>query len=105
MRPKARTAQYARGGSTETDEAWRPTMTDRWTIRGAEFANCNCNWGCPCQFGAPTTFGHCEALVCGNVEQGNFNDTSLDGLNWALLLYWPGEIAQGNGKQQAIIDE
>src|SRR4029077_13592384 len=29
----------------------------------------------------------------------------LDGLDWALLLYWPGEIAQGNGKEQAIIDE
>jgi hypothetical protein len=27
------------------------------------------------------------------------------GLNWALLLYWPGEIADGNGTQQVIIDE
>jgi hypothetical protein len=80
-------------------------MADRWTIRGTEFGNCNCNWGCPCQFGAPTTHGHCEAVVCGHIEEGRFNETSLDGLDWALLLYWPGEIAQGNGKQQAIIDE
>ena len=80
-------------------------MADRWTIRGAEFANCNCNWGCPCQFGAPTTHGHCEAIVGGHIEEGHFNETSLDGLDWALLLSWPGEIAQGNGKQQAIIDE
>ena len=80
-------------------------MADSWMIRGVEFANCNCSWGCPCQFGAPTTHGHCEALVSGHIEQGNFNDTSLDGLNWVLLLYWPGEIAEGNGKQQAIIDE
>jgi hypothetical protein len=44
-------------------------------------------------------------VVAGHIEQGNFNDTSLDGLDWAMLLYWPGEIAEGNGKQQAIIDE
>ena len=80
-------------------------MADRWMIRGTEFANCNCAWGCPCQFGAKTTYGHCEAIVCGHIEEGNFNDTNLDGLDWALLLYWPGEIAEGNGKQQAIIDE
>ena len=80
-------------------------MADRWTIHGAEFANCNCNWGCPCQFGAPTTFGHCEALVCGHIAEGHFNDTNLDGLDWALLVHWPGEIGQGNGTQQAIIDE
>ncbi|MHB8466894.1 MAG: DUF1326 domain-containing protein [Acidimicrobiales bacterium] len=80
-------------------------MADSWTLRGVEFSNCNCNWGCPCQFGSPTTHGHCEAVVTGHIEEGNFNQTKLDGLNWALLLYWPGEIAQGNGTEQVIIDE
>ena len=80
-------------------------MADRWMIRGVEYANCNCAWGCPCQFGAPTTTGWCEAVVGGKIEEGHFNDTTLDGLDWALLLKWPGEIAAGNGKQQAIIDD
>jgi len=80
-------------------------MADRWMLRGVEYANCNCNWGCPCQFGAPTTHGNCEAVVAGHVEEGNFNETKLDGLDWALLLHWPGEIADGNGTEQAIIDE
>jgi hypothetical protein len=80
-------------------------MADHWMLRGVEYANCNCNWGCPCQFGAPTTHGHCEAVVAGHVEEGNFNETKLDGLDWALLLHWPGEIADGNGTEQAIIDE
>jgi hypothetical protein len=80
-------------------------MADQWTIHGVEFGNCNCNWGCPCQFGAPTTHGHCEAFVAGHIETGNFNETSLDGLNFGLLLYWPGEIAQGNGREQVLIDE
>jgi hypothetical protein len=80
-------------------------MADRWMLRGVEYANCNCAWGCPCQFGAASTHGHCEALVAGHIEEGTFNETKLDGLAWALLLHWPGEIAQGNGKEQAIIDE
>ena len=80
-------------------------MADRWTIWGREYGNCNCSWGCPCQFGAKTTHGHCEAVVCGRVDEGHFNETRLDGLNWALLLYWPGEIADGHGTQQVIIDQ
>ncbi len=80
-------------------------MADRWVLRGVEYANCNCAWGCPCQFGALSTHGHCEAMVAGHIEEGTFNGTKLDGLDWALLLYWPGEIAQGDGKEQVIIDE
>ena len=80
-------------------------MADRWTIRGVEYGNCNCAWGCPCQFNAPSTHGSCEAVTGGVVEEGHFNDTRLDGLRWVMLLQWPGEIADGNGRQQAIIDE
>ncbi len=80
-------------------------MADKWMIRGVEYSNCNCNYGCPCQFSAPTTHGHCEAVACGHIEEGYFNDVRLDGLNWAMTLYWPGEIAAGKGTQQAIIDE
>ena len=80
-------------------------MSDQWMIRGTEFENCNCAWGCPCQFGAKSTQGHCEAFMAGHVEEGNFNDTSLDGLNYASLMYWPGEVHEGNGTQQVIIEE
>ncbi len=80
-------------------------MADRWMIRGVEYGNCNCAWGCPCQFNAPSTHGSCEAVTGGVVEEGHFNDTRLDGLHWVMLLQWPGEIADGNGRQQAIIDE
>ncbi|WP_167857976.1 DUF1326 domain-containing protein [Mycobacterium sp. DL99] len=80
-------------------------MADRWLIRGTEFENCNCAWGCPCQFGAKSTHGHCEAFMAGHIEEGNFNDTSLDGLDWASLMSWPGEVHEGGGTQQVIIDE
>ena len=80
-------------------------MSDKWTIRGKEFSNCNCAYGCPCQFGSPTTYGNCEAIGSLEIEEGHFNDTRLDGLYAVMLLYWPGEIADGGGTQQAIIDE
>src|ERR1700752_2618488 len=80
-------------------------VTDRWTLHGTEFENCNCAWGCPCQFGAKSTQGHCEAFMCGHIEQGNFNDTNLDGLDWAMVMYWPGEVHEGNGTGQGSIDE
>jgi hypothetical protein len=80
-------------------------MADRWMLRGTNYANCNCAQGCPCQFAAPTTHGHCEALGACAVEEGFFGDTRLDGLSFVQLLYWPGEIAEGNGKTQYVIDE
>lgn len=80
-------------------------MSENWMIRGVGYSNCNCAWGCPCQFNAPTTHGHCEAVESGHIDEGYFDDTRLDGLNFASLLWWPGEIAEGNGRQQVIIDE
>jgi hypothetical protein len=79
-------------------------MADQWMIRGAEFSNCSCAWGCPCQFNAPSTHGFCRAMGAGRIEEGHFNGTRLDGLRWVMLLDWPGEIADGNGRQQVIID-
>ena len=80
-------------------------MADRWSLRGTQFANCNCAWGCPCQFNAPTTHGHCEAIEAGHIEEGEYNGTRLDGLCYVMLVQWPGEIADGNGREQFIIDE
>ena len=64
-------------------------MATEWMIRGVEYGNCNCDYGCPCQFGSPTTHGNCEAVLGGHIEKGNHGDTRLDGLNWAMVLYWP----------------
>jgi hypothetical protein len=80
-------------------------MNDQWMIRGSEFVNCNCAFGCPCQFHSPSTNGYCEAICSTLIEEGNFNDISLDGLCFVMLLKWPGEITDGNGQQQLIIIE
>jgi len=50
-----------------------------WWIRGVEFANCNCAFGCPCQFNALPTHGHCRAHTFVHVEEGRFGHVPLDG--------------------------
>ena len=80
-------------------------MSDTWELHGTAFSNCNCDWGCPCQFNSLSTHGHCQFTSGGYIEKGYFNDISLADLHWAIIGAWPGEIAEGNGRQQAIIDE
>ena len=80
-------------------------MNDKWMIRGVQFVTCNCAWGCPCQFGAKSTHGSCEGFGVGHIEEGYFNDTKLNDLRWIVIAKFPGEIAEGNGRLQAIIDE
>ena len=80
-------------------------MSDQWMIRSNTFGNCNCATNCGCQFNLPSTHGNCQFVEGGHIEEGHFNDISLAGLNWVFAIIWPGEIAEGNGKQQVIIDE
>ena len=80
-------------------------MQDKWMIKAREFTNCNCAYGCPCQFNSPSTHGFCEALGCILIDEGYFNNTKLDGLCFVGIFKWPGEIANGNGRSQLIIDE
>jgi hypothetical protein len=53
----------------------------------------------------PSTYGYCQSAFVGTIVEGHFNDTLLAGLHWAGLYKWPGEIAEGNGQRQIVIDE
>ena len=77
----------------------------KWTIKGHEFINCNCAYGCPCQFNAPPTHGFCEAVGGFQIDQGFHGDTKLDGLRFVALFRWPGPIHEGKGEVAVIIDE
>lgn len=80
-------------------------MADQWLFKSEVYDNCNCAVNCGCQFNLPSTHGYCQSAFVGNVVEGHFNDTRLDGLSWAALYKWPGEIADGQGKRQIVIDE
>lgn len=76
-----------------------------WEIQGVELANCNCAYGCPCQFNGYPTSGHCEAVVCNEIEKGHFGDVKLDGLRFGAIFQWPKAVHEGNGRAQIFVDE
>jgi hypothetical protein len=80
-------------------------MADRWLFKSETYDNCNCAINCGCQFNLPSTHGYCQSAFIGHIVEGHFNDVPLMGLNWACLYKWPGEIKDGNGKRQIVIDE
>jgi hypothetical protein len=80
-------------------------MTDQWLFKSESYDNCNCAVNCGCQFNLPSTHGYCQSAFVGKIVDGHFNDTPLAGLKWTGLYKWPGEIADGNGKRQIVIDE
>jgi hypothetical protein len=75
-----------------------------WTIKGREFLNCNCAYGCPCQFNDLPTHGNCQAVMAVEIREGYHGDTRLDGLNFAAIVAWPGAIHQGRGQCLPIVD-
>src|SRR2546426_3633874 len=80
-------------------------MATEWKIKGKEYANCNCSYGCPCQFNALPTHGFCQAVVGFEIEEGHFGDVRLNGLRAAGIYSWPGPVHLGNGTMQLIVDK
>jgi hypothetical protein len=81
------------------------TDAARWNLSGTVLIACNCDWGCPCNFNAPPTQGHCEGGWTWHIDRGAFDDVSLDGLNFSVLVQWPGAIHEGNGHALILVDE
>jgi hypothetical protein len=77
----------------------------QWTIKGKEFVNCNCAYGCPCQFMALPTHGYCEAVGGFQIDSGFHGDTRLDGLKFVGMFQWPGPIHEGKGEAAVVVDE
>ena len=79
-------------------------MDVKWTIKGKEFINCNCAYGCPCQFNALPTRGFCEAVGGFQIDAGFHGETRLDGLRFVGIFHWPGPIHEGKGEAAVVVD-
>jgi hypothetical protein len=75
-----------------------------WRLEGEWIKNCNCAFGCPCDFNARPTRGYCEGLVGMRINKGHYNETTLDGLCFAVTVHFPGALHEGNGQAQPILD-
>jgi len=82
--------------------------TPAWRISGEYFEACSCDSVCPCPtsgLAARPTQGYCDAGLVFHVERGSYGATSLDGLNFAVLLHTPGPMIAGNWTVGVIVDE
>ncbi|WP_374378908.1 DUF1326 domain-containing protein [Dongia sp.] len=81
---------------------------EKWAIRGELILNCSCTIFCPCVISLgkhPPTEGNCQGWAGIRIDTGYKGDTDLSGLNVALLLDIPGQMARGNWTAAAYIDE
>ena len=79
-----------------------------WSIRGELILNCNCTVFCPCVISLgkhPPTEGICQAWAGVRIDDGHYGAERLAGLNVGLLLEIPGQMARGNWKAAAYVDE
>lgn len=81
---------------------------EKWSIKGELILNCSCTVFCPCVVSLgkhPPTEGRCQGWAGVRIDQGQSGETDLSGLNVALLLDIPGNMARGNWAAAAYIDE
>ena len=82
--------------------------TPQWKISGDYFEACNCDSVCPCPtsgLAARPTKGSCDAGLVFHVERGAHGPTTLDGLNFAVLLHTPGPMIAGNWTVGMVVDD
>jgi hypothetical protein len=63
-----------------------------WHLSGDWFDVCNCAVPCPCTFAQPPTEGDCDGVLVWHIREGNFGDVKLDGLNFAAVARFIGNI-------------
>ncbi|CUH53639.1 DUF1326 domain-containing protein [Shimia sp. R11_0] len=79
-----------------------------WTIKGELILNCNCTVFCPCVVSLgkhPPTEGHCQAWAGVRIDEGQYGEEDLSGLNIGLFLEIPGNMGRGNWKAAVFIDD
>ena len=79
-----------------------------WKLSGRYFETCNCDYLCPCpesHLRARPTRGECIAAMAFEIENGHFDEVSLDGLAFIVVLRTPGPMHEGGWTLGVVIDE
>ena len=80
----------------------------KWTMRGQYMESCNCDYLCPCIYTNPqaaVTYDHCIAALVFRIEAGDYGETRLDGLKFALVIRSGKVIADGDWIFAGVVDE
>ena len=79
-----------------------------WTMKGELILNCNCTVFCPCVISLgqhPPTEGHCQTWGGIRIDDGQYGDVDISGLNIGLMIEIPERMARGNWKVALFIDD
>ena len=82
-------------------------MAERtWFLSGDYFENCNCEVLCPCIHNpqAAPTAGHCDVALAFHIDEGRFESTVLQELNFLVVLWTPTVMGAGRWKTALYID-
>lgn len=74
-----------------------------WKLTGDWFDVCKCNIPCPCTFAQTPSYGDCEGVMAYHIREGQYGETSLDGLNVLILTYFKGNIWAGETKMDIAL--
>ncbi len=69
-------------------------MSEKWKLEGTYFESCNCDVACPCVFLSPPTENDCTVIVGWHIENGNYGNVNLNGLNVAFGVKSPGNMSE-----------
>ena len=80
------------------------TTATAWRLRGEVLEACNCAITCPCNFGSDPTQLPCEVVIGWRIQEGQYGDTSLGGLNVVGYARMPGNAFAGNWTMGVYLD-
>lgn len=82
--------------------------TPTWKINGQYYETCSCDFVCPClpgQLAVRPSKGSCTFAMAFQIERGQYETVSLDGLGFVVLGLTPEAMGKGNWSVGLIVDE
>lgn len=77
------------------------TIIPDWKVSGDWFNVCSCDIPCPCIFAQTPTNGKCEGVLAYHINNGNYGETPLNGLNVLMVGGFKGNIWADEAKDAA----
>lgn len=79
-----------------------------WFLKGELMLSCNCTVFCPCVLSLgqhPPTEGYCQTWGGVRIDEGQWGDLDLAGLNIGLIIEIPGLMSRGNWTAGVFVDD
>jgi len=83
-------------------------VAENWTLKGEMTLSCSCTVFCPCVLSLgehPPTEDRCQTWAGVRIDQGNFDNVDLAGINLGLMMDLPGIMSRGNWTAALFVDD